>query len=331
MYQPETYGIALLFMLGSMLCWGSWANTMKLTPGFPFQLFYWDYVAGLLLGSIIWGFSLGSHGAGTPSFLQSLSQGDARHIGFAVLGGVIFNIANLLLVAAIEIAGLAVAFPVGIGLALVIGVLLNYILAPQGNPLLLFGGLIFVVLAIVVDAMAYQRRELVRKAVGKKGVQISLVAGVLMGLFYPFVAKAGSGPSSLSPYSVTFCFALGVLICAIPSNLYLMRKPLTEEHAVQMQQYVAARPSFHVWGVLGGFIWCTGAMLSFVASNAHLVGPAVSYAIGQGATLISAIWGVFVWKEFSDAPVGARRLLPLMFLFFIVGLTAIAVAPLFSR
>lgn len=331
MYQPETYGIALFFMLGSMLCWGSWANTMKLTPGFPFQLFYWDYVGGLVLGSIVWGFTLGSYGADAPSFLQSLSQADARHIGLAVLGGAIFNIANLLLVAAIEIAGLAVAFPVGIGLALVIGVLLNYFLAPQGNPLLLFGGLIFVVLAIVVDAMAYQRRELVRKAVGKKGVQISLVAGVLMGLFYPFVAKAGSGPSSLSPYSVTFCFAVGVLVCAIPFNLYLMRKPLTEERAVPMQQYVAARPSFHMWGVLGGFIWCTGAMLSFVASNAHLVGPAVSYAIGQGATLISAIWGVFVWKEFSEAPASARRLLPLMFLFFIVGLTAIAVAPLFSR
>src|SRR3954467_6384816 len=150
-YQPETYGIALFFMLGSMLCWGSWANTMKLTPGFPFQLFYWDYVVGLLLGSIAWGLTLGSYGAGTPSFLQSLSMADARHIGFAVVGGVIFNIANLLLVAAIEIAGLAVAFPVGIGLALVIGVLLNYILSPQGNPFLLFGGLIFVVLAIIVD------------------------------------------------------------------------------------------------------------------------------------------------------------------------------------
>ena len=154
--------------------------------------------------------------------------------------------ANLLLVAAIEIAGLAVAFPVGIGLALVIGVLLNYILAPQGNPLLLFGGLVFVVLAIVVDAMAYQRRELVRKAVGKKGVQISLVAGVLMGLFYPFVAKAGSGPSSLRPYSVTFCFALGVLICAIPSNLYLMRKPLTDESAVPMNQYVGSGGWIHL-------------------------------------------------------------------------------------
>ena len=155
MYQPETYGIALFFMLGSMLCWGSWANTMKLAPGFPFQLVLLGLFAGLVLGSIAWGLTLGSYGSSTPSFLQSLSQADALHISFAVLGGVIFNIANLLLVAAIEIAGLAVAFPVGIGLALVIGVLLNYFLAPQGNPLLLFGGLIFVVLAIVVDAMAY--------------------------------------------------------------------------------------------------------------------------------------------------------------------------------
>ena len=197
MYQPETYGIALFFMLGSMLCWGSWANTMKLTPGFPFQLFYWDYVAGLLIGSVVWGFSLGSHGAGAPSFLQSLSQADARPCRLAVLGGAIFNVANLLLVAAIEIAGLAVAFPVGIGLALVIGVLLNYILAPQGNPLLLFGGLIFVVLAIVVDAMAYQRRELVRKAIGKEVCRSALSQACSWAFSIPLSQRLGPGPLAL--------------------------------------------------------------------------------------------------------------------------------------
>ena len=330
MYQPEIYWTALLFMIGSMLCWGSWANTMKLTPGFPFQLFYWDYVLGLLIGSLVWGFTLGSAGESAPSFLQSLSHADVQHIGFALLAGAIFNLANLLLVGAIEIAGMAVAFPVGIGLALVVGVLLNYILMPQGNPWLLFGGLMFVVFAIVVDALAYRRREAVHKSVSLRAIQISLLAGVLMGLFYPFVAKADAGETALNPYSVTFCFVVGVLICAIPSNSWLMRHPLADKHPISFRSYWSAHPAFHMWGVLGGFIWCTGAMLSFVASNAHLVGPAVSYAIGQGATLISAVWGVFIWKEFGSAPVGARRLLPLMFFFFIVGLAAIALAPLFT-
>ena len=331
MYQPETYWIALLFMIGSMLCWGSWANTMKLAPGFPFQLFYWDYVVGLLVGSLVWGFTLGSSGASAPSFLQSLYYSDVKHIGLALVAGAIFNLANLFLVAAIEIAGMAVAFPVGIGLALVIGVLLNYILMPQGNPWLLFGGLTFVVLAIAVDALAYRRREIVHQAVSSRAIHISLLAGLLMGIFYPFVAKADTGIAALNPYAVTFCFAVGVLVCAIPTNLLLMKRPLADKHPISFERYRLANPAFHLWGILGGFIWCTGAVLSFVASNAQLVGPAVSYAIGQGATLISAILGVFVWKEFGNAPKSARSLLPLVFLFFVIGLTAIAIAPLFTH
>src|SRR5882762_8914885 len=159
MYQPEAYGIALLFMIGSMLCWGSWANTMKLTPGWAFQLFYWDYVIGIIAASLLWGFTLGSAGGGELSFLRNIGSADVTHIIFALLGGVVFNVANLLLVAAIDIAGLAVAFPIGIGLALVVGVLLNYFISPQGNPLLLFGGMALVVAAIIFDAIAYRLRE----------------------------------------------------------------------------------------------------------------------------------------------------------------------------
>src|SRR5580700_3109350 len=163
MYQPEAYAIALFFMLGSMLCWGSWANTMKLTPGWPFQLFYWDYVAGIIIASLVWGLTLGSMGGGQLSFLNNIRTADLSHILFALLGGAVFNVANLLLVAAIEIAGLAVAFPIGIGLALVVGVLLNYIVSPLGNPVLLFGGVLLVVIAIVLDALAYRKRETTQK------------------------------------------------------------------------------------------------------------------------------------------------------------------------
>lgn len=331
MYQPEAYAIALLFMIGSMLCWGSWANTIKLTPGWAFQLFYWDYVIGIIAATLLWGFTLGSAGGGELSFLRNIASADATHIVFALLGGAVFNVANLLLVAAIDIAGLAVAFPIGIGLALVVGVLLNYFISPQGSPLLLFGGVLLVVLAIVLDAMAYRRRETTRKTLSARGIQLSLACGVLMGVFYPLVAKAITGEHALGPYTVAFFFALGTAACAVPVNYFLMRRPLTGGQPVSMADYGKGRAAWHVWGILGGMIWCTGAVLNFAASHAHIIGPAVSYAIGQGATMISAIWGVFVWKEFAGAPPEARKLIPLMFVFFLVGLGAVAIAPVFPR
>ena len=331
MYQPEAYASALLFMIGSMLCWGSWANTVKLTPGWPFQLFYWDYVIGIIAGSLLWGLTLGSTGGGQLSFLNNIRSADATHIIFALLGGAVFNVANLLLVAAIEIAGLAVAFPIGIGLALVVGVLLNFVISPQGNPLLLFGGVLLVVLAIVVDASAYRKRETTRKALSARGIQLSLACGILMGTFYPLVAKAITGPHSLGPYTVAFFFAIGTALCALPANYFLMRHPLTGEQPVSMHDYVQGRMSWHWWGIVGGMIWCTGAVLNFVASHAQIIGPAISYAIGQGATMVSAVWGVFVWKEFANAPRDARRLIPIMFVFFLVGLIAVALAPVFPR
>jgi glucose uptake protein len=331
MYQPEAYWIALLFMITSMLCWGSWANTMKLTPGWAFQLFYWDYVIGIIIGSLFWGLTLGSGGAADLSFAANIGQADGRHILFALLGGAVFNVANLLLVAAIDIAGLAVAFPIGIGLALVVGVLLNFVISPQGNPLLLFGGVILVLIAIVVDALAYRGRDTSKAALSRRGIQISIACGVLMGVFYPLVAKAIRGEHSLGPYSVAFFFALGTAACAIPVNYLLMRKPLTGSASVGMGDYFKGKTAWHVWGILGGMIWCTGAVFNFVASHAQIIGPAISYAIGQGATMVSAIWGVFVWREFAHAPVQSRRLIPLMFTFFIAGLAAVAAAPVFSR
>jgi glucose uptake protein len=331
MYQPEAYGVALAFMITSMICWGSWANTMKLTAGYAFQLFYWDYVIGILLGSVLWGFTLGSAGGGSLAFLNNLQQADATHIEYAIAAGAVFNVANLLLVAAIDIAGMAVAFPVGIGLALVVGVLLNYALAPKGQPLLLFGGMALVVLAIIFDALAYRRRERERRSISVRGIWISIACGVLMGTFYPLVTKATTGPASLGPYAVSLLFAIGTALCAVPVNYLLMKKPLTGAAPVNMSQYFKAKPAWHFWGVIGGLIWCTGMVFNFVASHAQMVGPAVSYAIGQGATMVSALWGVFIWKEFANAPPESRRLIPAMFIFFLVGLMSIAIAPMVAR
>ena len=315
-------------MVVSMLGWGSWANTVKLCPAYRFQLFYWDYVIGLCAGVIFWGLTLGSAGQTGLPFVADISRASEVSILYAILSGVIFNIANLLLVAAIDIAGLAVAFPVAIGLALVVGAAGSYILSPTGDPVLLFGGIALVVVAIICDALAYRMREQEHRAMSRRGLIISLVAGVLMGCFYPLVAHAMEVPHAPGPYAITFYFIVGVGVCALVFNSFLMRRPLDGKPPVSLAEYFRAPFRWHVWGTVGGVIWCTGGIFNFVAARAHVVGPAVSYSIGQGATMISAAWGVFVWREFAGAPLRAKKLLALMFVLFVAGLCAIAFAPL---
>ncbi len=326
MFVPQVYSVALLMMIISMLAWGSWANTQKLCKNWRFELFYWDYVWGILILSTVAGLTVGRTDAASPdSFFQNLSAADTRHIVLALAGGIIFNVANILLVAAIETAGLAVAFPIGIGLALVIGSVLNYIVTPKGNPLLLFGGVALVSVAIVLDSLAYRKLSPDMK-VTTRGIVLSLLAGVGIGAFYPLIAKALVGERHLGPYTVMFVFALGILVCTLPVNWMFMRRPLTGP-PVAWADYRAGSGSLHVWGILGGIIWGVGTTSNFAASYAQMVGPATSYALGQGATMVSAIWGVFVWKEFRGAGPEAKRFLALMFVFFLAGLASVALAP----
>lgn len=326
MFTPQIYGVALVMMVLSMLCWGSWANTQKLCKNWRFELFYWDYVWGILLISLLAGLTLGRSNPSSPdSFFQNLSAADGRHLAYAVAGGIVFNVGNVLLVAAIALAGLAVAFPIGIGLALVIGSVLNYIVTPKGNPLLLFGGIALVCVAIVLDALAYRKLTPDLKLT-TKGIVLSLLSGLAIGLFYPFIAKALVGENHLGPYTVMFVFALGILLCTLPLNYAFMRRPVSGL-PVEMAAYFGGPGSLHLWGILGGIVWGVGTVSNFVASYVQMIGPATSYALGQGATMVSAIWGVFVWKEFAGAGPEAKRFLALMFVFFIVGLICIALAP----
>jgi len=329
MFIPQIYSVALAMMILTMLCWGSWANTQKAVGTWRFELFYWDYVWGILLCSIVLGFTLGrTDPSSLDAFNTSLSLASKHALAYAFVAGAIFNLANLLLVAAIAIAGLAVAFPIGIGLALVIGSVLNYLITPKGNPLLLFGGIALVCVAIVLDAMAYRGLSGGGK-VTTKGIVLSLLCGVFMGVFYPFVAKALStdDPGHLGPYSVAFVFAIGVLVSNLPLNYAFMRHPVNGPPVV-FADYFSARATYHLWGLLGGIIWMVGSISNFAASYAAMVGPATSYALGQGATMVSAIWGVFVWKEFRGASGRVKGLLALMFLFFILGLACVALAPI---
>ena len=329
----NSYSVAVLLTIITMLCWGSWGNTQKLaTKTWPFQLFYWDFTFGILILSLILGLTMGSTGSSGRSFLPDLFQASLHAILLALIGGVIFNIANLLLVAAIDIAGLAVAFPIGIGLALVLGVIVNYMGETiHGNSVLLFSGVALVALAIVMDALAYRKLS-ANQGTTEKGIILSLLAGFAMGFFYRFVADSmfkdmgNPEPGMLSPYTAVFIFSIGILISNFLWNTIFMYKPIKGEPVKYSMYFTMGTPKLHLIGILGGIIWGIGMSLNIIASGT--AGTAVAYGLGQGATLVSAIWGVFIWKEFAKAPKGTNILLAAMFVLFVAGLSLIIISKL---
>lgn len=324
MFVLRSYTVAVIFCVITMLCWGSWANTQKLAgETWRFELFYWDYVFGVMLMAVIFAFTMGSSGRSGRSFLADVRQAKLAHIGSALVGGVIFNAANILLVAAIAIAGMAVAFPVGIGLALVLGVLINYLKLPKGNPKLLFAGVALITVAIILCALAYRLLPNQVSGGGTKGLVLAVLCGILMGFFYRFVAAAMSKDfvemesGKLSPYTAMIFFALGILLSNFVLNTAIMIKPFTGD-PVPLTAYFEGTFQDHLWGVLGGMIWGVGMTFSIIAFG--VAGPAISYGLGQGATLVAALWGVFIWQEFQAAPPTATPLIVLMFIGYVVGL-----------
>lgn len=266
-------------------------------------------------------------------FLVDLSQALNSNIMSAMLGGVIFNIANILLVAAIAVAGMSVAFPVGIGIALVLGVVLNYFANPVGNPALLFGGVLLVTIAILMSAQSYKRLSQTTKAVPLKGIVLSVVSGVLMGLFYKFVAASMTTDfnnpevGKLGPYTAVVFFCIGVFLCSFVLTPIMMKKPV-QGAPVTMGQYFNGSLKTHLMGVLGGAIWCIGMSFSIIASEQ--AGFAISYGLGQGATMIAALWGIFVWREFKNAPQGTNSLLGVMLAAYFFGLVLIILARVYA-
>ncbi len=323
MYAPASFVSALLLTILSAVCWGSWANTYKGTKNYRFELFYWDYIIGVMAISFGLALTMGSTGATGEGFITNLHLANTSNYLYALIGGFVFNIANLLLVAGIDIAGLAIAFPISIGIAVVEGVMLSYILQPKGNALYLAAGVALAIVAILCDALAYSHLSGSGRAVSRKGIVVNVVSGLLMGAFAPFVTKAMTAGHPLTPYSIAALFSVGAFVCCFFVNVYFMRHPLVGE-PVNFSGFWPAGARNHGIGIAGGIVWGLGTSFNFVAAS--FVGVAISYAIGQSAPMIAALWGVLVWKEFAGAGKKAWVYLGLMFVFYLAAVTAIALA-----
>jgi glucose uptake protein len=321
MFTPQSLGIALLMMITSAICWGSWANTYKGVKSYRFELFYWDYAIGIFLISLILALTMGSTGHDASSFLNNVYVADNSNLVYALIGGALFNLANLLLVAAIDMAGMAVAFPISIGIALVVGVVLSYALQPKGNAGLLALGVACALLAVILDGKAYGTLAAAGRSVSRKSVITSVVSGILMGLWAPFMAKAMTSGNSLGPYSAAVFLTLGALLSCFIWNIYFMKHPLVGE-PVGFGGFFRAPASGHLLGLFGGIVWGVGTVFNLVAAS--FTGVAISYAIGQSAPMVAALWGIFAWKEFAGS--GSRAKLYLVLMFVSYGLAILLVA-----
>lgn len=330
MFIVENYGLAVALCWVTMLCWGSWGNTQKLAANtWRYELFYWDYVLGILLFSLLWGITLGSIGESGRSFLEDLGQVSWGNFCNAFCGGVVFNASNILLSSSISLAGMSVAFPVGVGLALVLGVFINYFGAPHGNAFILFSGVFLVVLAIVFNGISSGKisKNSEEQATRRKGIVIAVIAGILMSFFYRFVAVAmdlehleSPREGMMTPYSALFVFSVGIVISNILFNTLVMRRPFVGS-AISYKDYFKGRMKTHCVGLLGGCIWALGTACSYIAAGK--AGAAISYALGQGATMVAALWGILIWKEFRGASKFVNWLLVCMLLLFVSGLALI--------
>ncbi|MFA5044321.1 MAG: GRP family sugar transporter [Paludibacter sp.] len=328
----DNYSVAVAMSFITMLCWGSWANTQKLaSKNWKYQLFYWDYGYGVLIIALLFALTMGNSGSAGRSFFVDLQQASNQSIGWAILGGIVFNLSNILLVGAIDIAGLAVAFPLAIGLALIIATITNYVANPLGDPYFLFIGVACVIIALVADVLAYRKIPSSEQKTPAKGFILSILSGITMGFFYRFVAASMSTDfvnmkiGKLSPYSAVVIFSVGLILSNFIFNSILMAKPFTGEPVPFSDYFKKGTPKLHLIGILGGAIWGLGMMFSILSAGS--TGYAISYGLGaQGGTLVAALWGVFIWKEFKNAHKGTNILLTVMFSFYIIGLVLVILA-----
>ncbi len=327
MFEVQNYFLSIILCSLAMICWGSWQNTRNvIRHPWRFELFYWDFSVGILLLSLIAAFTLGSMEPANRTFIQDMIQAHFRYILFAMLGGFIWNLGTILLTAGIATTGMAVAFPIGGGIGWILGIVVNYIGQPEGNPFWLFIGCAVIILAIICSMFSYKKRSASQQK-STRGVIYALVAGIFIAFFYRFVMMSVGfdiTPSytggALTPYTSVVFFALGAFISTLIFNPIFMKHPV-EGESVTMRDYFKGKPKIHFIGVLGGMIWCLGQVLSVMSAKA--ASPAIAYGLSNGAPIVAAIWGIFVWKEFKDAPRGTNRVLAFMFLFYLIGLALI--------
>ena len=337
MFIIQQTGLAIGVCLLAMLCWGSWSNGQKLAAQakVPITQFYRDYVLGIALLTVLVVATLGSIGHEGRPFLADVRQAEWGRLGLALAAGVVFNLGNQLLVAGIQSAGLAIAMPVGSGIALALGLVVNYIAEPKGNLWLLVAGGALVLVSLGCSAGAYAKKQNASdqqddNKSSSQGLFIAGAAGIANGFFFWMVtsplAKDFAHPAAgkLTPYTALALFVGGIL-ASNPVVEQVLRHFADSPEAAQVRyREVPARQ--HAVGIGSGVVWGVGMAALLLASTE--AGSAISFGLSQGATIVAVLWGLFTWHEFRDAPAPAFRWLWAMGVAYVLGVGLIVLARL---
>lgn len=322
--------LAFLMLFITMFCWSSWANALKKCGNWRFEAFYWDFAWSIIFWTIVLSVILGgfsSSGWMPFQFINSLAHLSLSGVAWALFGGFVWGLGNILLVVAMTLAGMAVAFPLSLGLALVVGTFLAYITNPSAtqNPQFLFIGLIFVTLAVIANGLAYKFKEAksTQNKNLKRGIVVSIICGLLISLFpFPFNYSFKEG---LNGYEGALFMTVGGGLATLLLLPILMRRPLVpKQKPIGFSEYRNAKKKWHIWGIFAGLIWSIGTVFNLVVASLPSFSVAIAYTLGQCAPMIAALWGIFVWKEFKGAPANSYRFLGLMFVLFILGIISLA-------
>lgn len=300
----------------SFLCLGLWPNTFKRTgPQWRFELFYFDFAIGAILLAVLAAFTFGTFGSEMAFDDRMLVAGRSAQV-WAIAAGFLFNLGNMLFVAAMSLIGVSAAFPLSAGLALIIASLLNF---RAENVVFLISGIVLLLIGLVLDGTACRLRDLgigggakgAQKPVAKappkaktrrttKGILIALLSGIPLGLFYPLFTKGAAGDFGLGPYAGLLLFCVGIIIATVIFNFYFMNIAI-EGGAIAFNAYFRGRASQHFLGFMGGALWAAGALAAAVASSAPPgVGLSASLRliVPLASVILALLSGLWIWKEF---------------------------------
>jgi glucose uptake protein len=350
MILPATTLASLLLVILSLVCWGSWANTQRLVFKWRFELFYYDFTLGLAVCLLLAAFTLGSMNSQELTVSDNMLIAGYRKMAYAVGAGVIVNLANMLLVAAISLSGMAVAFPLSFGVGLIVMSIANFIGNPNSaNPLLLFAGLVLVLVAVLVDVVAYRThidalkdatmikgpvldprtRLPVKSPIAARGIMISIASGIVLGFFFPAVDSAAGGDNGVGPYGLGLLIGAGMLFSTLMYVPFFINFPVQGE-PVQVRDYFKGSKKQHFWGIFGGLVWAVGliaALVQAAAPAAVRTSPALAFGLVQATPILAALWGLLAWREAKDSSQGVKMLLLGMMVVYLAGLTMVSLAP----
>ena len=356
MILAQNHFQAILLLVFGALCWALWAGLHKTTPNWRYELFCVDVAIGFGIAVSIYAFTVGSLGFDGFSFMDDLMHAGKRQWIFAFSAGVIFNLANMILLGAVSVAGLSVAIPLGLGISSILGLGTSLILARTGNPFLVFAGSACFVVGVVLAAISYsflisaRQERLIKEGKAKiaphvpgtskgmivsteapnsaKGLLLSGVAAALMWVMYPLINKARSGETGLGPYALMALFSVGVFLSTFVFDLFLINLPL-EGEPIEPFEYVRGSLRAHLTGIVAGVLLCSGILAELVSAGGPpeaQPGMLMTYGMKQLAPLVGGCAGVWLWKELRDAEGRVRAIFYTFAVLFAAGVACFIAA-----